>query len=104
LRLGLELTRRHRILMWVWLVVRIVPLLHVLLHLRWVGRCMRRAIVLRVMVGGIGIVMDRRVGLGRHMVVLMVGLPPARMMRPGRRDVRARHHSGAVLPSQSRCR
>lgn len=94
LGLGLELTGRHCILVGMRLMVGVgIPLLHVLLHLRRIGRRVGRTIVLWMVVGGVGIVVHRRMGLRGH-VVLMVLLAPARVVRPGRRDVRARHHGG----------
>lgn len=96
--MGLELPRGHRILV-LRLMIRVVPLLHLL----GIRRGVRRSIVLRVVVGHIRIV-DRRVRLRRDMVVVLrVTLPPSWMERYGRRYVRAWHHErpASVLPSQS---
>lgn len=82
------------------LLVRVVPLGHVLLLIR---RRVWRHIVLRVMVLGVG-VMDRRVRLWRQIMVLGVDLPASLMNTPGGLwYVRAGHHwrLGSTMPSQS---
>lgn len=98
----LEIARGHCILVVLGLrlrvMIRIVPLRHLLV----VGRRERRSVVLRVVVRVVGIrVVDRRVCLGGNMVVLVVALPSPGMVRHGRR-VRARHHGRPteMLPSQ----
>lgn len=101
----LELARRHGVLrLWRRLVVR-VPLRHLLHVLVAVGR----RIVLRVVVLGVGVVMDGRVRLWRHVmgVVLRVVLLPASLVVHGvgraMAAVRAWHHgrAAAMLPLQS---
>ena len=78
------------------LVVRVVPLL---LHLLGIGRRVRRAIVLWVMVRDVGVVMDWRMCLRRDVVVvLVITLAPSLMERHGWRYVRAWHHG-----RQARC-
>ena len=93
MRLGLELARRHGILGRGrrGLLVRI-PLLHGL-HVLGIG--VGRAILLQVVEGrGIGVVVDGRVCLGRHVVVvvLLLGLPATRHVGAG-------HHGGC----ETRC-
>ena len=75
------------------MLVWIVPLLH---HLRRIRRRVRSSIVLRMVVLGVGIVMDRRVSLRRDMVLVVVlTLPAALVHRHGRWDVGAGHHCPA---------
>jgi hypothetical protein len=96
----LELARRHDILrLWLWLVVRI-PLGH-LLHV--LGIAVGGRIVLGMVVLRIWVVVHRRVCLGRHVVVVLVVLPPALVHGTGRRAMRAWHHGqhAAMLPLQS---
>ena len=91
---GLELPRRHRILM----VLRLGVWVHVPLRLR--GRIRRRVgSIVRQRVCGVGIVVHRRMGLGRRLIVLVVVAmaPSSRMEGHDRRDGVARHHGeGAV--------
>lgn len=101
----LELTRRHRILrLWLRLMVR-VPLRH-LLH---VLVAVRRPIVLRVVVLRIGVVVDGRVRLRRHVMGVVLVLLPASLVvhwaiRRAMAAVRAWHHGrereAAMLPLQ----
>jgi hypothetical protein len=81
-RLRLELARGHRILRGRrWLLIW-VPLLH---RLHVLGVAVGRAILLEVVVGrGIGVVVPRRVCLGRDVVVvLLLGLPTIWHIGPG---------------------
>jgi hypothetical protein len=98
--MGLILARRHVLGLrrqLGLLLVGIVPLGHVLL----VRRRVRRDIVLGVMVLRVGVV-DRRVCLGREIVVLGLTLPPCLVDCPGG-HVRAGHHCRleSTMPSQS---
>lgn len=79
------------------------PLRHVL-HV--LGIAVGRRIVLRVVVLGVGVVVHRRVCLGRQVlliVLVLVLLPPALVHGAGRRAMRASHHGrqAAMLPLQS---
>jgi hypothetical protein len=101
----LELTRRHGVLrLQLRLVVR-VPLRHLLHLLVAVGR----PIVLRVVVLRIGVVVDGRVRLGRHVMGVVLVLLPASLVVHGAigramAAVRAWHHGrereAAMLPLQ----
>lgn len=87
MRLRLELARRHGILRRRRGLLVGVPLLH---RLHVLGIAMRRAILLKVVVGrGIGVMVDGRVCLWGDVVVvvLLLGLPPPRHIRTG-------HHEG----------
>lgn len=61
------------------------------MHLR-IRRRVRRRIVLRMGVWSIWIVVDGRVCLRGHVIVLVLPLAPSRMERHSRRYVRAWHH------------
>jgi hypothetical protein len=94
----LELAWRHGIL-WLRLVIG-VPLGH-LLHMLRVA--IRRPIVLGVVVLRIGVVVHRRMRLGRNVVIVLVLLPPSLVHGTGRRTMRTWHHGRqpAMLPLQS---
>jgi hypothetical protein len=92
MRLRLKLTRRHGVLRRGrrWLLIRVPLLLH---RLHVLGIAVGRAILLEVVVrGGIGVVMDGRVCLGRDMVVVVL------LLLPSTRHIRAGHHE-----RQTRC-
>jgi hypothetical protein len=94
----LELAWRHDILR-LRLVVRI-PLRH-LLHV--LGIAVGGRIVLGVVVLRVRVVVHRRMRLWRHVVVVLVILPPSLVHGTGRRTMRAWHHGrqAAMLPLQS---
>jgi hypothetical protein len=99
---GLELPRRHHVLVRLRVLVRVmVPLL---LHLRRIRRRVRSSIVVLGVVR-IGVVVDWRVCLRGYVmvIVLVLALPPSLMERDGRRYVRAWHHCrrATMEPSQS---
>jgi hypothetical protein len=94
----LKLTRWHHILrlrLRVW-----VPLRH-LLHV--LGIAIGGPVVLGVVVLRIRVVVHRRMGLGRNMVVVLMLLPPALVHGTRRRAMRTWHHGeqAAMLPLQS---
>lgn len=89
--LRLELARRHGILRRGrrWLLIRVPLLLH---RLHVLGVAMGRPVLLEVVVrGGIGVVVDGRVCLGRDMVVvILLLLPPTRHIRAGHHERQTR--------------
>ena len=94
----LELAWRHGIL-WLRLVVG-VPLGH-LLHVLRVA--VGGPIVLGMVVLRVGVVVDGRMRLRRHVMVVLMILPPSLVHGTGRRTMRAWHHGrqAAMLPLQS---
>lgn len=96
---GMEGARRHGILVVLGLDVWVHAVPVRLRIRRGLGMC-----IVRHRVRGVGIVVNRRVRLGRE-IVLVVTLPPPRMERQGRRYRVAGHHGRQtvlVLPSPLR--